>query len=548
MLDFASSVLPKAGAHRRTLSSFVLEDSRSSSLQKVWAEDYFNEENSGHNQNKLEDLIAPLAPATLTDRAFGRNTQFSYDDEPATPRQPRTHQRSLTALLPFRTSRTNSASPQRSPQRSPVKERLDLDFMPTLTGDRDGQIKIADKSRGGLSGWFSGTSEPVAVGVPINDLEDPIVMSPPSESSRATSPDRGIAKLRKRPTVPTLDIAQQPPTKASTASTSRFAFFSPKTPASTQHQIPAELSDELLTLDIRSALFPTGDNDPFSPSAFKNLLANAEGLLTKLQTAYKIRTISLHELAGEKEAQAEELEEAETRAQHLKMQLEDMAQRVMAHDEEMKNVIEELNRERQARAEEKEAREKSINLIRTHTTSPSEELSPHSEDLDVDSQRRRRPWRHSSGTINSETSFESDDESGGAESVFSRSMSPSLASVSEISTPEMGQAVFAKVVNISPKRGVERPKPVQQRSTFQKILKGISATPDNESQTSKEKDEDNELGMADEGCRNCRGGQASVAWDTVGLLRAENKGLKERMASLESAVEGALDLVNGLKL
>jgi hypothetical protein len=542
MLDFVSSALPKAGAHRRTLSAFSPEDSRSSSLQKVWAEDYFNDEDSSHNQNQFEDLIAPPAPATLTNRSFGRNTQISYDDEPATPRQPRTHQRSLTALLPFRTSRTNSASPQRSPQRSPVKERLDFDFMPTLTGDKDGQIKIADKPKGGLGGWFSGSSEPVAVGLPIDDLEDPIAMSPPSESSRATSPDRATAKLRKRPAVPTLDTAQQVPTKASTASTSRFAFFSTKTATPAQHQIPAELSDELLTLDIRSALFPTGENDPFSPAAFKNLLTNAEGLLNKLQTAYKIRTISLHELAGEKEAQAEELEESETRAQHLKMQLEDMAQRVMTHDEEMKKVIEELNKERQARAEEKEAREKSINLIKTHTASPPEEISSHSEDLEVELQGRQRPWRRSNGTINSETSLESDDES-----VFSRSMSPSLANVSEISTPEMGQAVFAKVVNISPRRTVERPKPVQQRSTFQKILKGISTTPDDESQTRKEKGEEDELGMADEGCRNCRGGPSSVAWDTVGLLRAENKGLKDRMASLETAVEGALDLVNGLR-
>lgn len=249
-------------------------------------------------------------------------------------------------------------------------------------------------------------------------------------------------------------------------------------------------------------------------------------------------------MAGEKEALAEELEESETRAQHLKMQLEDMAQRVMIHDEEMKKVVEELNKERQARAEEKEAREKSINLIKTHTASVSEELSTHSEDLEVElqGQGRQRPWRRSNGTINSETSFESDDES-----VFSRSMSPSLASVSEISTPEMGQAILAKVVNISPKRTVERPKPVQQRSTFQKILKGISTTPDDGSQTRNEKGEEDELGMADEGCRNCRGGPSSVAWDTVGLLRAENKGLKDRMASLETAVEGALDLVNGLR-
>jgi hypothetical protein len=425
-----------------------------------------------------------------------------------------------------------------------VKENLDFDFIPTLTGDTDGQIRVAEKSKGGLSGWFSGSSAPVAVGLPIDDFEETITMPPPSESFRGTSSDRGIGKLRKRTIIPTLETAQQLPTKATTVSTSRFTFFSPKTVAPVQHQIPAELSDDLMTLDIRSALFPTGENDPFSPSAFKNLLTNAEGLLNKLQNAYKIRTISLQELAAEKEVQAEELEEAETRAKHLKMQLEDMAQRVMAHDDEMKKVVEALNKERQARAEEKEAREKSINLIKLHTPSPAQELSPHSEDLEVESRRRHRPWRRSDGTINSETSFESDDES-----VFSQSMSPSIASVSEISsTPEMGQAVFAKVVNISPRKAVERPRPVQQRSTFQKILKGISATPEDESRTRRDKEEEDELGMADQGCRNCRGQQASVAWDTVGLLRAENKGLKGRVAELESGTDEALDLVNGYTL
>lgn len=501
------------------------------------------DENSNHIQNQFDDIIAPPAPATFINRPLGRNIPLSQDDEPATPRQPRTHQRSLTALLPFRTSRTNSESPQRSPQRSPVKEKQDFDFMPTLTGDTHGQIKIADKSKGGLSGWFTGSSAPVAVGLPIDEFEETITMAPSLQSTRGTS------QLRRRPTITALETAQHLPTKPMTASTSRFAFFSPKITAPVQHQIPAELSDDLLTLDIRSALFPAGENDPFSPSAFKNLLANAEGLLNKLQSAYKIRTISLQELAAEKEVQAEELEEAETRAMHLKMQLEDMAQRVMTHDEEMKKVVEALNKEKQARAEEKEAREKSISLIKLHTPSPAQEVSPQSEDLEVESRQRHRPWRHSDGTINSETSYESDIESGGAESVFSRSMSPSLASVSETSsTPEMGQAIFAKVVNIGPRKAVERPKPVQQRSTFQKILKGISATPEDESQTSRCKEEEDELGMADQGCRNCRGQQASVAWDTVGLLRAENKGLKGRVAELESGVDEALDLVNGYRL
>ena len=52
--------------------------------------------------------------------------------------------------------------------------------------------------------------------------------------------------------------------------------------------------------------------------------------------------------------------------------------------------------------------------------------------------------------------------------------------------------------------------------------------------------------MGETGCENCRGKDSSVAWDTVGLLRAENKGLKERVGTLEGAVEGALDLCSGL--
>jgi hypothetical protein len=418
--------------------------------------------------------------------------------------------------------------------------------MPSLTGDKDGQIRIADKSKGGLAGWFSGSSVPMAVGVPIDDNESIVSF----ETSRSASPDLG----RRRPTLSSLDTSQKTPT----AATSRFNFFSTKSTPSKQVQIPADLSDDILTLDIRSALFPNGEVDPFSPSSFKNLLQNAEGLLNKLQTAYKLRTLSLHELAADKEAQTEELEEAETRAKHLKLQLEDMAQRVMAHDEEMAKVVEELVREKQARAEEKEAREKSITLIKYHATSPSEASCSYvSEDLDVEARRRKHRYRRSDATLNSESSLEeceSDDESAGAESVFTRSKSPSLASVSEASTPEMPmQAVFANVHVVTvggpgsrngpalrERAGGERPKQVQRKSTFQKILGGMS--PKDEAR------QEDERGIADLGCRNCRGGEAGVAWDTVGLLRMENRGLKERVVGLETAVEGALDLVNGIGL
>ncbi|KAI9746596.1 MAG: hypothetical protein M1818_000309 [Claussenomyces sp. TS43310] len=539
----ATSVpLPKVSAHRRTLSTFGLGDSRSSSIQKVWAEDYYTDDMIGGPGTCFEDVLTPPKPATLTERPFPRSIPLSYDEQPATPRQTRTHQRSLTALLPFRSPQK---SPERTPQPSPNKERAAFDFMPTLTGDTEGQIKVAEKGRGGLSGWFSGTSAPVQLGVPDDEFET-IDMSNP----RAASPERNPVKPQWRGAVPSLEASPTTNVKPG-PSTSRFAFFSQK--SSTQPvQIPATLHDEFLNLDIPKALFPVGRvaSDPFSPSAFKTLLVNAEGLLDRLQTAYKQRTLTLHELSTEKEVQADELEEAETRATHLKLQLEGMAQRVVEQDEEMLRIKAKLVAERTARKEERDAREKSISLLKLQ----HETARPDFDDFGPSTPAHsRRKWRSSSGTICSDTSLESDDDS--AESVFSRSMSPSLSSVSEmptnVSTPEVA---YAKMVTVRPAlldshaiamalQPTQRPKTVQQRSTFQRILKGISTTSGADDTLL---DQENELGMAEQGCRNCRGGDASVAWDTVGLLRAENKVLKEQVQSLDRAVEGALNLVAGL--
>ena len=69
-------------------------------------------------------------------------------------------------------------------------------------------------------------------------------------------------------------------------------------------------------------------------------------------------------------------------------------------------------------------------------------------------------------------------------------------------------------------------------STFQKLVKGISG--------------DSTDGSGAEGCRNCRGQDSSAAWNTAGILRDENRDLKQRVSQLEVAVEGALDMVNGI--
>jgi hypothetical protein len=437
------------------------------------------------------------------------------------------------------------------------RERGEEDFMPTLTGDKEGVIKLA-APRGGLASWFTGSSAPVSVGIPIMDQD----ITPPSTnlSSRDPSPERQGAKLKKRPTLPSLDSnsSMSPPGRAATTAAptaSRFTFFSsPKTPSKTQTiQLPTSLNDdEFLTLDISAALFPSGSTaqDPFSPAAFKNLLMNAEGLLLRLQTAYKLRTISLHDLSAEKEAMSEELEEAEMRAKALKSQLEDMAGHVTQADSTIAELATELARERQKREDEREAREKSIAMIRTngiknkHHSSGASSLdltiSTKDEDLGFPSVSRSK-WRiRASAGSELTTEGESDTEE---DSVFSRSRSPTVTSSSVSiaptidSTPEILQASFGRIVP-NPSHGTQRPKTLQQRSTFQKILTGMSSPP-----AEVVKDRFGEIGMGEEGCSNCRGKDASVAWDTVGLLRAENKGLKERVGCLEDAVDGALRLL-----
>ncbi|KAH8647058.1 hypothetical protein BGZ60DRAFT_474542 [Tricladium varicosporioides] len=532
-----SKPLPKPSHRRAHSSAYTPTASRNSSLQKVWAEDYYGDDYAEGTTLSFEPdtTTTPLPSETFTARST-RNIPSSIptDQRSDLPRQSRGHQRALTALLPFRPSRQNSNSPEHSPTRETITD----EFMPTLTGDRDGLVKVADKSRGGLASWFTGSSAPVSLGTSLAEKELP---PPPSmSSSRSTSPERPAVKLQKKPTLPSVDSTPKP-------TTSRFNFFSsPKTPVKQTIQLPAEMmaDDEYLTMDINAALFPSGSpQDPFSPAAFKNLLMNAEGILLQLQTAYKLRTLSLHELNAEKSAITEELEEASTRAQCLRTQLEDMATQMSAKDATIAELATELAVEKKARAEEKEAREKSIAMVKGNRLATSTDTD---EDLGIanavsPTARDRKKWR---GSADMSIEGDSDAESGGAESVFSRSRSPTLSGfTTRDSTPEIHQAAFARMLPNTNSPSMRPKVPLQQKSTFQKIMQGISPTTPAE-----EKDEFGGIGMGEEGCSNCRGKDASVAWDTVGLMRAENRGLKERVSALEESVDGALALCLGYQI
>ena len=314
------------------------------------------------------------------------------------------------------------------------------------------------------------------------------------------------------------------PAPAKMSLLSMFTRNAPTTVTDAEHE-------ELLNMKIEEALFPAGSptgKDAFSPAAYKNLQQQATGLLNKMQNAYRQKAQAVAHLEKEREADRDELEEAETRATHLKYQLEDMALKATEQEQRMKLLMEELAAERRARAEDK-------NSLMKRLPAQSEAGSAISEDLGVDDAEamQKRKWRKSNGT---DASFETDDDSISleGESVFSRPRSPSASTYTTTRGADSGSVIDMPLPTPTSTRGpapnrssvASTNKRSSQMSTFQKLMKGISG----DSET----------------CRNCKGQDSSQAWDTVSLLRDENKHLKGRVGELEDCLEGALDLVNGV--
>ena len=262
------------------------------------------------------------------------------------------------------------------------------------------------------------------------------------------------------------------------------------------------------------------DSATFSPSAFKNLQMVATGMLHKFQDAYTQRTMEVRELRAEQAVQADEQSETETRMQHLKMQLEGMAQKAAEQEEMMQALMSELAREKR---------------LRTELSGSMSGGSSISEDLGAE-QDQRKKWRKSDGTSRSDASYDTEDEDTEEASVFSaRSRSPTIATVmsdlSPLEAPTSSPSSTKSASLAAPAR-TPRSQPTQM-TAFQKLFKGLSV------ENAKDAD-----AIPLSSCRNCQGQDVSVAWDTVSLLKDENRGLKERVGDLEVAVEGALDAVN----
>lgn len=319
---------------------------------------------------------------------------------------------------------------------------------------------------------FSGESAPVRLGVPtasLDELED-------SEFVMEHHTEFTPRPLSRR--------------KTSAMSVTNSASKSgPKSWFGRKEAQPApstNVQDEILNININNSLFPHGPADPLSPHAFNDLLLNATALLERMQTAYKEKVEFLESIRPEMEAQKEEVAEAQTRADHLKMQLEDLGQKA----EEQKQVNLELV---QQIAEEKVKTQEFANTIRLVNSDAQSGASEES----------RRGKRRSAGSA-ADSGFESDTD---------RDTDVSSILSSGIQTP----------LSMHQPQVMLPPENIYDGSSW-------NVTP-------------TKLGY--ERVNTLVGSNGNKgAWETIEHLRHENAGLRTEVESLKHGLQGVIDFVS----
>jgi hypothetical protein len=473
------------------------------------------------------------------------NSATSYDphsDVPSPledyPRSARSgHQRTLTDTFltncqPFldRASSTLQQHTSRASLHSPTKSLAS--FIPSRGAAESSASQPKIRA---LQNWFNGASAPVKVGVsPQSEASESDSESEPGEefySSEEESEDeedghgnmmtnlfnRGQSLTRTASQSPTRSRMEDTPTPTPSKSQqptvgSKFAWLlstqkNATTPPPVSSPVYHNPDDELLNINFTQALFPHGPADPLAPSSFNDLLANAESILSRYQIAYRQMSTALVDARSEQSAQEDELDEADTRVRHLKMQLETMAERANEQDEQMRKMMDDLKFERHARQEEEAARKRSLALVRSQPVCEHAACS--------DSPRRRN--RISNSDVSVDSGFESENETDVA-SVFSRNcMSPTGTDISSILEQDNEN---------TPKN--KKPQAPQRISTDDKVRDGTV-----------------NLEKGGWGCANCEGGAQAAVWGRLAKEREENRTLRHRVEDLEEAVEGALNVVSG---
>lgn len=359
-----------------------------------------------------------------------------------------------------------------------------------------------------LSDWFQGKSDPVGLGITMR-------------------PESGLDSTE----MDTVRFTASPShsRQRSTAGTGRFSLFGLRR-ATEKSVAPEPADDEFLNLDISEAL-SLPDSETTQDEALDTLREQASTVLQRMQDAYKRRTFAMHQALADKNERQEELAETRARVDHLKIQLDGMAAKVLDQEKAMQAMAEELEQERRKRQEEdSRSRSQTMRAIPTEDDIPSLVLRNPS----------RRGKRASHGTLTSDSGFESGDESV-ADSVFSQregvesptstlaAPSPNLSQIT-LSTPSAAPTP-TPTIQKNLVAATSSPTPTRP-SAYDRVMKGLAST---------------RLGSSFVGnsnqCTICYGVPASEAWSVMGVLKDENRGLKTRLEELELVIDDCLGLV-----
>lgn len=443
-------------------------------------------------------------------------TQHIRLPELASSAGPRLHQRSRTAidLPPLFTDETPRLTPKSSgffpflkhnrdrslsPERVSPKEAAEFEVDARNSRESSGTFTPTGKNTR-LSSWFNGTSDPVNI---------TLIPSPPKEHSdslldstdmwRATSASNSTESLTQRPPLQTQKRPNLLSSSSTTnGSTSKFGFLRKTSKPPEKHG--TDPGDELASLDIITTLYPGGPPTEFSPAALKNLQVYAEGTLSRFQKAYQENLRALRAVTSEKLVQADELEAAQTRNEHLKLQLTDMAERAAEQEKALQTLKQELEGERQRRRDEDEARKQSIRVVPGDVPS-----NGYSMDDSALPHRRKNRVSEASSLDTSGSGISS------ADSVFSEASPGPYSPTTSAGASPVFKHVPLFAVNTS-------------QNLHNESLQPQAEPPE---------------------CMRCRVSPLE-AWAVVDIVQLESRALKQRIAELESAQEDALDFLSGL--
>jgi hypothetical protein len=350
-----------------------------------------------------------------------------------------------------------------------------------------------------LRAWFAGTSAPLQIGFVPGDCR---------ETVRGEANDLEQDEMFHHGP----KFTSNPSRLQNSTVASKFSWIlganniSKQKSLNATHDQSADEDDELVNLNISHALSPNGPRDVLDPASFHELLHTAEQLLYRYREAYRAQATRIHDLETEQDVQDEELDEAETRAKHLKVQLDDMAARAAEHQIRMQELKKELEEERILRKQEDEARLRSVSLIR----GPSCAQNQRSHVL------RQQKRLSAASSIATDSGFESEDDSGSETSAFihANRTSDSIGTVQSLAFAEPLQATVMTIT---------RPNIHRRQSTYDKVIEQYRSK---QSMT----------------CARTTVGNIGD-WDTVKQVKEENAALRRRCYELEEAVNDSLDML-----